>query len=751
MKTLALPAATIVLFSTSLFAAQTPAPNPATPPADVTPQAAQSKAIPPPGNALTDADRAALQQELDALGTTVSTLRVSLQDKPNLKEKPDLIIALPDVEIYHKAVRYALEENTFYKPGDVQTAKKMLEMGRERAAQLGEGKTPWLEKPGLVVLGYRSRVDGSVQPYGLVIPPTFAPGGTKPRRLDFFLHGRGETLTELAFIDQRQKGAGEFTPPDTFVLHPYGRFCNANRFAGETDLFETLANVSQRFKVDGNRVVVRGFSMGGASCWQFATHYADRFAAAAPGAGFTNTPSYTGANKPGAAPLPWYEQKLWHLYDPTDYAVNLAQCPTVAYSGEIDKQKAAADNMATAMKAEGLELTHSIGPQTAHRYHPDSKKEINAFVDAAATKGRDTLPTRVRFTTWTLRYNKMDWVRVEGLQKHWERARVTANYMAQGNIGVVTAQTENVQSLAFDRADIGRVVLDGQTLPLSGRYVRETNGKWRAFRQSDNMGLHKQPGLEGPIDDAFYEGVVFVRPTGKPLTPASGAWVEAEMKRAIADWRHTMRGDMTVIDDTNVGGAAKNQHLVLWGDVQSNVYLKRIAAKLPVRWSGTEFVMNGKNYSVDRYAPVFVFPNTEDNSHYIVVNCGFTWAHWASASNAQHSPKLPDWAVLSTTLGPDLRAPGKVADAGFFDEQWQFATRPSVATYTVPPARQPIRRNYHAPQNRAYFNPTHIAKVYRPTTHRYVTAGIRPLNYRVLPRTRIVRLTTIPRMRVRRH
>ena len=37
------------------------------------------------------------------------------------------------------------------------------------------------------------------------------------------------------------------------------------------------------------RIGVRGFSMGGAACWQFAVHYADRWFAANPGAGFAET------------------------------------------------------------------------------------------------------------------------------------------------------------------------------------------------------------------------------------------------------------------------------------------------------------------------------------------------------------------------------------------------------------------------------------------------------------------------------
>ena len=59
-------------------------------------------------------------------------------------------------------------------------------------------------------------------------------------RLDAWFHGRGETLSELDFIAQRNNPSnlGEFAPSNAIVLHPYGRYCNANHFAGEIDTFE---------------------------------------------------------------------------------------------------------------------------------------------------------------------------------------------------------------------------------------------------------------------------------------------------------------------------------------------------------------------------------------------------------------------------------------------------------------------------------------------------------------------------------
>ena len=60
--------------------------------------------------------------------------------------------------------------------------------------------------------GYLSKIDGSVQPYGLVIPDDWKPDEKTPRRLDFWLHGRGEQLSELAFIEDRLHNRGEFPP-----------------------------------------------------------------------------------------------------------------------------------------------------------------------------------------------------------------------------------------------------------------------------------------------------------------------------------------------------------------------------------------------------------------------------------------------------------------------------------------------------------------------------------------------------------
>jgi len=614
--------------------------------------------IPPPGVALPEPDKAELEAGLKALGEELASLR------PKLAAKPD---HLADVEIYHKAVRYAVQHNEFFNAREIPVAKQLLKNGMDRAAALKEGKSPWGSATGLVARGYVSKIDGSVQPYGLVVPASYAPGATNKFRLDTWFHGRGETLSEVNFIDQRQKSPGEFTPKDAFVLHLYGRYCCANKLAGEIDLFEALDSVKRQYPIDDDRIIIRGFSMGGAACWQFAVHYTDQWCAAAPGAGFSETPDFLKVfQKETLKPAP-YEQTLWHLYDCTDYAANLFNLPTVAYSGEIDNQKQAADIMAVAMKKEGLELTHIIGPKTAHKFEPGAKAEINKRIDEIAAKGRNPVPSKVRFTTWTLRYNRMFWVRVEGLGEHWKRARVDAELADS----TVKATTENVTHLSFHfeppRAPgwVLKVVLDGQELaasapPWSAHY-RKLEGKW-AIAPGDE-GFRKRPGLQGPIDDAFLDSFVMVRPTGTAKNEQVEAWVKKEMAHAVDHWRKQFRGDARVIDDTAVTDAdIASSNLVLWGDAQSNKVIARIADRLPLK----DLPSQGETT-----VPLLVYPNPLNPKRYVVLNSGFTFREYDYLNNARQVPKLPDWAVVDVTTPPNSRWPGKVVAADFFDETWK--------------------------------------------------------------------------------
>ena len=651
-------------------------------------QADKVRRVPPPGIKISEADRTELTERTAKLAQQIEALR------GELKAKPALLQLLPDVEIYHKAVDWALRYDEFFKTNETSSARALLTLGSERAQSLRDGAAPWLTATGLVVRGYVSRIDGSVQPYGLVVPASYRANTPHQHRLDFWFHGRGETLSELDFIFGRHRSAGEFTPPNAFVLHSYGRYCNGNKFAGETDVFEALAHVKKYYPIDENRLVVRGFSLGGAACWHMAVHHAGLWAAAAPGAGFSETPDFLKVFQNEKLSPTWYEQKLWHLYDCTDWALNLSHCPTVAYSGEKDNQKQAADVMATAMSKVGLDLTHIIGPKMGHSYDAVSKKEIIRRIDSIVEPGRNPVPSRVRLTTWTLKYNRMNWVIVDGLEQHWERATVDADFSGGLLDNSVRINTRNVSALTLsfepgecplDNARTPQVFIDSSK-PSAPRVksdrswtasFRKSGSRWELIEEAEDFSkLHKRHDLQGPIDDAFMDSFLMVRPTGKALNEKVGIWANAEMTRAIEQWRRQFRGDAKVKDDSAVTDAdiAAN-HLVLWGDPASNQLLAKIADKLPIRWDAKNVKAGKESFAAASHAPVMIYPNPLNPKKYIVLNSGFTFREYDQLNNARQVPKLPDFAIVDVSKPVTSRAPGGIATAGFFDERWELTDK----------------------------------------------------------------------------
>ncbi len=616
---------------------------------------------------------------------------------------------MPDVQIFHKAVHDALKYQEFFDPKEIAKAKHQLQEGKARAEALMKGESPWATQTGLVVRGYVSKIDGSVQPYGLVVPTTYTTLSPHRYRLDIWFQGRAETGSEVNFIDAREHQAGTFTPADTIVLHPYGRYCNAYKFAGEVDVLEALEDVKRKYKVDDDRISVRGFSMGGAAAWQFAVHYSDRWFAANPGAGFAETARFLNVFQNEKVQPTSYEKSLWHLYDCTDYAANLLQCPTVAYSGELDSQKQAADVMDEALRLEEVRLVHIIGPQTKHAYHPEAKKEVERRIDSIAAAGRKRIFRSVDFITYTLKYNKMSWVTIDGLEEHWQKASVRARLKGDSEIEVVT---RNVNALTLDMpagwcplepAETPLLTIDSVEMPTprprSDRswhveLVKVGNG-WETVRSPLpelsphpasvsiptpiashaplDATLHKKHDLQGPIDDAFMDSFIIVKPTGTAKYPKVGEWVKQEGDRAVEHWRRQFRGEARVKDDKEITDAdIAGSNLILWGDPESNAVLKKIADKLPIRWEGDKIVVGSKSYPAETHSPILIYPNPLNPSKYVVLNSGFTYREYDYLNNARQVPKLPDWAIIDITTPPDSKKPGKVVAADFFDESWRL-------------------------------------------------------------------------------
>jgi len=662
----------------------------------------QVRRVPPLGIEVSPEKRAQFETQLQSLRRKIDDLAGA--------EHPEITDRLPDIEVLYRAVHDALEYQEFFKESEIESALSLLQLGANRTADCERdlktiqvtkrsGKKdpslpPWLKssRSGLMVRGYRSKIDHTVQPYGLVFPENYSHKDGKRYRLDVWFHGRGETMSENGFLSQRRKNKGVFAPKDAFVLHPYGRYSNAFKFAGEVDVLEAIEHVRANYNIDDDRTSVRGFSMGGAACWQFAVHYSDRWFAANPGAGFSETPEFLKFFQKETLNPTWYEEKLWRMYDCNLWAKNLLHCPTVAYSGEDDFQKQAADIMEAALDDLGVNLLHVIGPKTGHKYHPDAAAEVASRFDSLAKHGRDQLPLELEFVTYTLKYNRMHWLTVDALSEHWEKATVTAKISDEPRIDV---QTLNVEQLTIDIPpgswpypitqpvkvfvnDAGGDVVR----PNSDRSLKLTLKKqgddWVSNLEVDLLpekGFRKRHDLQGPIDDALMDSFIFVRPTGETKYEAIGKWANSELERAIEHWRRHFRGYARVKNDTDITDEdMQSANLILWGDPENNSVMKKVMATgaMPISWKPDALQVGNKDYAAAHHALIAIYPNPLHPDRYVVFNSSFTFREFAYLNNARQVAKLPDWAVVDVRTKPNSLWPGKIVDANFFDERWQL-------------------------------------------------------------------------------
>ena len=664
----------------------------------------------PPRYEMTPQDREALQAKLAVLDPLVRAL----------KAKHGEVDLVADVEIHAKAGHWLLEfPQDITVQDDVTFALKVVDRGIERAKQLQSGQSPWTAQKGKIALGFYSALDGSVQPLLLTVPAAY---DGKATRLDIVLHGRSQRLIESNWICYDPSPANAQTAerllthaagsclqptpnPSTtgawnagqFQLEVFARGNNANHWAGEVDVFEATAAVQRRFKIDESKLVLRGFSLGGAGAWHLALHHPDRWVAAEIGAG-TWPRRYLMMDQ-----FPPHQRPTLRIWENmTEWALNAFNIPIAGHDGDNDPQVASIprppegeptrgqlessirireqlakegypyEGEPTSYIAKGTPSIFLISENTGHSTSPKVRAQLDAFLKEWTDRGLRS-PDHVRFLTYTTRYNKSFWVTIDGLGQHYERAEVDARRLSGGTSYQVT--TSNVSRLLLRETDKATdIQIDGQKLRVKpGRELafEKTGGNWK-IAPVKWAGLHKTHALQGPIDDAFLDPFLLVRPTGTRWNEAAHQLAVKRLERFDQTYARFYRAHPRVKNDTEVTEADfAKYNVVLFGDPGSNRWIGRLAGRLPLKWSREAVAIGDKSFPAATHLPVMVYPNPIAPSRYVVLNSGLTIAENSYTSDYS-MPTLGDVAVLQAQPGSDAF---EVPFAGFFDETWRINRR----------------------------------------------------------------------------
>jgi pimeloyl-ACP methyl ester carboxylesterase len=592
-------------------------------------------------------------------------------------------VLVTDVAAYAHAGRMLLEyPDMFGSQAAIAHAFTTLDQGVERGRQLLANDPKWNQGKRRI-LAYESAIDGAVLPYGVSLPDNYDPA--KPTRLYVWLHGRSNTMTETEFIHGFLNRKGPGNPPvadqGQIQLDCFGRINGAGwHWAGEQDVFEAIAALQKRFNIDERRIILRGFSQGGEGAWHISLHHPDRFAAAEIGAG---TVSRTAEQRPELTPYQRATLRIWENI--SEWALNIHNLPLAGHDGENDPGQLESSLRARAqLEKEGYpsvgdpDFLHSQGAPglwmvskaTGHGTSPLVRQRLDAFLKEHGDAGR-TSPDHIRFLTYTTRYNRSYWVSLDGLGQHYERAEVDALRSDGG--ARYELKTKNLTRLVLRETGHAREIrIDGQTLAVKAApqlTLARTGSAWAVVPDGPPAGRQKTHALQGPIDDAFLDPFLLVRPTGTPWNDAVNQQALRTLARFDRMWGRFFRGHPFIKDDKDVTEADLSRyHLVLFGDPGSNRWIARLSNQLPVKWTKQQVTLGGQTYPASENYPALIYPNPANPAKYVVLNSGLTIDD-RGYNGDYGTPMWGDYAIVK--VKPDAALPDLVT-GGLFDERWQL-------------------------------------------------------------------------------
>jgi len=248
--------------------------------------------------------------------------------------------------------------------------------------------------------------------------------------------------------------------------------------------------------------------------------------------------------------------------------------------------------------------------------------ELRGTAVPEAVKERS--PERVLYTIESLDNPRAYWVKTQGRENENFPGTIDASVREC----TIVVRTSNVDAYTLDIAqapvDESRpieIVENGKSLgSVTTTIFTKRSEKYANATYVKNEHLH------GPVWDAFGEPYVVVYGTGgisKDL---------AEISKRIAK---SLAGAGPSFADTNLPQELVNSHnLILVGTSESNLWLSKIAADLPVQINGRQIFADGKCYDSNDMGLIFIYPNPISPQKYVLVFSGTSLAAMANISKA---------------------------------------------------------------------------------------------------------------------
>jgi len=552
-----------------------------------------------------------------------------------------------------------------------------------------KGTDPYpLERGKIVSRGYVSPISRRVQGYTVYVPPDYTPEKKYP--LMIVLHGgssNGNLFLGVVLgnnMNWKEYDVhlwDKYEPrysPDWIIAAPDGYGQVLWRWMGEQDVLDVIDDISAHYSVDAERVVLGGLSNGGVGAYSIGSRHASRFAAVQAMAGAPSWMQYAGEGNvrdiEAAAMRPFCAIDLAENWYGTDFRY---------YHGDHDPgpmRPAFVHALDASVEARGIPHRgkwYDAGHDLLYIVHRHGK----VYDDLAGVR-RQSKPREVRVVTGDYHAARQHWLEITRIPSYPKLGKLVGKVDGQK----LAITTDNVSAFAIDLRDVpmgsgeievtvdGKVAHRGPLADLGHRVHLVKRADWQ-LGLPDSEGLHKRPGVSGPLTDAYFGRMIHVYGTQRPEHRED---LEKAAKKGAKGWPMWLwTVDQEVVADRDVTPAMiRDGHLVLYGTPGDNAVLDRVMSKLPIRIEADAVVAGSERYTGTGVGTRFIYPNPESPERYLIVQAAPTVEGVRRGHNLPDF--VPDYVIYDATTTrerPRLVPTLPPRARGYFDDRWQLPAR----------------------------------------------------------------------------
>ncbi|HPA44207.1 MAG TPA: hypothetical protein PK395_00445 [bacterium] len=428
---------------------------------------------------------------------------------------------------------------------------------------------------------YSSGLDGCLQAFQIAIPEKYDPAVPIPLR--FHLHGHGGGKNVAPYADRLDSAPRD---PDMIRVSPICRGDTHYQGMGEYEFFEIYNGLQKALNIDLDRVMVEGYSMGGAGTWHLAGRFPYLFSAAFPHSGYLDYRVFLwtarGMDEEGrlyrdggygrifrqvsgdrldywrkirGLVIEDWQVPLYERQGTMDVLENTLNLPMLFSHGIYDMSIFGGVDIENSYRAwkrfqelgypqkyfvelPKAGLGHG-GRYTAMEGSAPFKEEQDLPPDMAAIQNnlrnarRDPWPRHVVLRTNTLEYNKNAWGELDALDRHWRDTLIDVELLDKGDLQIKTRNVKQFTlnlspELVGNRCEIpvvvNRVFSETYAIPDNRLLTLRFDGKsWVQPEQRFPENPTKRHDLQGPILHAFHRPHLYVYSTDQAKETAENA------------------------------------------------------------------------------------------------------------------------------------------------------------------------------------------------------------------------------------